>query len=667
MRQPSSAARAAGDRNRAARCAAPTVQAPAMHTLLQDLRYAARLLRRAPGFTLVAVATLALGIGATTGVFSVVNGVLLRPLPYVQPAQLVSVASWTPRSTGDSMSAADFVDFQAQNHTLATMAAYREDVFTLRVGGVPTQVTGLLVTGGFFPTFGATPLAGRLFDRRDDKTGRALLVLSEGFWRQKFGADPGVIGRAVEVGGRQYTIVGIAPASFAWPAEARLWGLATRAAPEPPVEVKGDYLTNRGLRYLSVVGRLKPGVTAAAATADLSTIQAHLATLDPDNETARTVHLTSLRDTLVGDVRQVLLVLLAAVAVLLLIACINVANLLLARATGRGREIGIRTALGASRGRLVRQLVTESLLLSLVGGAAGLLLATWITAALVRFAPHSLPRLADVHIDLRVALFAVLVSTATGVLFGLVPAWQVSKAGPADALRTGDTRTGAAAASHRTANVMVVAQVGLSLVLLITAGLMGESLMRLVDQDPGFRPDHVVSAQVFLPQTQYPTREAQASFYQRFLERFAAQPGAPPIAIAFPLPLDSGGTATGSFQIQGQPQAARGERPTAGLNIVSPGYFRVMGIPLQRGRTLTEADRDTPPRAVLINETMARRYWPGARSAAARISISAWDPTTGRPNGSPSSASSATCAPARCRPRRGRRSTSRITSSCCRS
>ncbi|HVB38582.1 MAG TPA: ABC transporter permease, partial [Vicinamibacterales bacterium] len=408
-----------------------------------------------------------------------VDGVLLRPLPYHDPAQLIAVQTPTSQSRRDSMSPADFLDFQARNHTLAAMTAYREDVFTLRVRGVPTQADGALVTGDFFTLFGVHPAAGRFFTADDARAGRALAVLSEGFWRREFGADPGIIGQTLQLGGAAYTVVGVAPASFTWPEARQIWGLAIRAAPAPPMAVTGDYLTNRGMRYLDVVARLKPGVAASTARADLETIQASLARTDPDNEGGRAVTVTSLHEQLTGNVRQVLLVLLAAVGVLLLIACINVANLLLARAAGRGREVGIRTALGASRGRLVRQLVTESLLLSLVGGGGGLLLAVWITAALQRFAPHSLPRLAEVHMDPRVAAFAVLVSAATGVLFGIVPAWQVSKAGPADALRAGDTRTGAAASSHRTANAMVVAQVSLSLVLLITAGLMGQSLLRL--------------------------------------------------------------------------------------------------------------------------------------------------------------------------------------------
>ncbi|MDE3153652.1 MAG: ABC transporter permease [Acidobacteriota bacterium] len=592
-----------------------------MRTLLQDLRYAGRLFRRAPGFALVALATLALGIGATTGVFSVVNGVLLQPLPYHDPAQLVAVQTSRTQARDDSMSAPDFLDFQARNHTLAAMAAYREDVFTLRARGVPIQADGALVTAEFFTLFGVRPLAGRFFGADDAKAGRALAVLSEGFWQREFGGDPGVVGRTLQLGGASYTVVGIAPASFAWPQERQIWALATRAAPEPPIATTEGYLTNRGMRYLDVVARLKPGVAPATARADLETIQTGLARLDPDEEAGRSVSVTSLQEQLTGDVRHVLLVLLAAVGVLLLIACINVAHLLLARATGRAREIGIRTALGASRTRLVRQLITESLLLSLAGGAAGLLMATWITAALVRLAPHSLPRLTDVHVDPRVAAFAVLISTATGLLFGLVPAWQVSKAGPSDALRAGDTRTGAGVASHRTANIMIVAQVGLSLVLLITAGLMGQSLLRLVDQDPGFHPEHVVSAQVFLPQTQYATAAAQTAFYERFLQRFASQPGAPPIAIAFPLPLGSGGSARASFQIQGQPEPPHGTRPVARMGIVSPGYFRVMGIPLQRGRGFTDAARDAPPRAVVINETLARRYFGGADPLGAHVDL----------------------------------------------
>ncbi|HVC21727.1 MAG TPA: ABC transporter permease [Vicinamibacterales bacterium] len=591
-----------------------------MHTLLQDLRYAARLLRRAPAFTIVAVATLALGIGATTGVFSVVDGVLLRPLPYHHPDQLVAVQRATPRAVDNAMSAADFLDFQARNHTLAGMAASIEGIFTLRVRGVPVQVARAVVTSNFFPVLGVTPLVGRVFGPADAKAGGGLLVLSEPFWRQQFGSDPRVIGRAFQIGNRSYTVVGVVPASFAWPHGAQVWQLASRAAPAPPVALKGDYLTNRGMQYLQVAARLRSGVTAAAATADLETIQSHLARLDPDNESGRTIRLTSLRDELVGPVRPVLLILLAAVTMLLLIACVNVANLLLARATGRGREIGIRTALGAGRGRLIRQLVTESLLLSLAGGAAGLLLAAWITDALAHLAPHSLPRLADVHVDLRVALFALAVSAVTGILFGIVPAWQVSKAGPIETLRA-DTRTGTGASSQRTANVMVVAQVGLSLVLLIAAGLIGQSLLKLIEQNPGFRPDHVVSAQLFLPPPQYPTQAAQVDFYRRFLEQFAARPGAPPIAITCPLPLDPGDTISAAFKIRGRAETAPGHRPLAGLIIISPGYFHVMDIPLERGRLLTDADRDEAPRAILINRTMAQRYWPGADPLGGQLDL----------------------------------------------
>jgi putative ABC transport system permease protein len=593
-----------------------------MRTLLQDLKYAFRLFRRAPLFTAIAIATLALGIGATTGVFSVVDGVLLRPLPYSHPDRLVAV-HWT-RDVGaqQSFSAADFLDFSRQSRSVAAMAALRDDVFTLGVNGVPTQIDGVLVSPAFFDVFGTHPLVGRLFNASDATRGAHLVVLSEGLWRQQFGADPQVVGRAIQIDQQAATIVGVVSASFTWPqAAVKLWALAPRGVPAPPMQVDGDYLTQHGVRYLDVVGRLREGVALPAAEGELAAIGHRLAQDYPDDENGLRASLTPLREQLVGNVRPVLLVLMGAVSILLLIACINVANLLLARGAGRAREIGIRAALGASRWRLVRQLVTESVLLSMAGGAAGLLLAAWITDGLVRLAPSGLPRLDAVHVDLGVAAFAVLAAIATGMLFGSVPAWQVSKTGPAEALQAGNTRS--VAGGHRISNAMVVAQVALSLMLLIAAGLMARSLYSLMEQDPGFDPARVVSADVILPSSRYQTNEQQVAFYERFLDRLQAQGPMKNAAIVFPLPLASGGSAHASFTIAGRPPLPADVHPSAGMNIVSPGYFHVMHIPLLQGRALTDEDRldGSPTHGLVINRTMSRQYWPNQNPLGAKVDL----------------------------------------------
>ncbi len=591
-----------------------------MDTLLQDFRYGLRTLARNPAFTAIAVIVLALGIGANTAIFSVVNAVLIRPLPYANPDRLVSVVRSTSGTRTGAFSAADFLDFRDRRRALEEMAAYREDVFTLTDKPDPEQVTGVLVTDGFFNVFQVNAFIGRTVGPQDRRDGVRAVVLSHKLWAKSFNSDSSIAGQNIHLNGNSYTVVGVMPPTFDWPRDGQLWMLGTGRVPAPPLDIENFTEANRDVHYLEVIGRLQQASTLASAEADVDTTARAIEQEHPRQSEESSYTLVPLREELVQNVRTALLVLLGAVACVLLIACANVANLLLARAVGRQREMGIRAAMGAGRGRIIRQLLTESVTLALLGGVAGLLVAGWGIDVILSMAPSTLPRLDDVHLDGSVMLFSVIATIMTGLLFGVVPAIQSSAVDLNQSVKEGGA-IGGSASRRRMQRTLIVAEIALSMILVAGAGLMARTLTHLRAVDPGFNPTQNFAVSLALPQSQYRDGKSQIAFYDRFVERFAQLPGAPPLALGFPVPLEGSFGGTASFSIEGQPPVNPSNKPTAALNIVSTGYFRVLGVPIVAGRDLDARDGDKAPQVGLINQAMARQFWPGQDPLGSRINL----------------------------------------------
>jgi putative ABC transport system permease protein len=581
-----------------------------METLWQDLRYGTRMLRKQPSFTLVAVLTLSLGIGANTAIFSVVNAVLLRPLPFAEPERLVWLWDTQPQLPTAPASLPDFLDWKAQNHSFEHLAAFQSGNMFLDTGdGMRDTLVGL-VTPETFALFRVSPILGRTFTDEETLPGRfRVAVLSHAMWRSRFGSDPNVLGRTMDVSGSPYTIIGVMPEGFSFPDRAELW----RPLPIDPNKL------DRGPHYLRVVGRLKPAVTLAQAQAEMSTLAARLAEQYPEKIAGHGVKLELLRDVVVGDIGPALFVLLGAVGFVLLIACANVANLLLARVGVRQKEIAVRTALGASRLRIARQLFTESLMLSVGGGAAGLLIAVWGVNWLVSLGPNTIPRVQEIAVDPRVVCFTLLISVATSLLFGLAPALQASRPDLTGALKEGG-RGSAGLLRNRLRSVLVISEVALSLVLLIGAGLMIRSFAKLSQVNPGFNPDQVFTMGVTLLRSKYPEDERVASFYSQLLERAAATPGVASAGATSDLPF-SGSNTSDSFTIEGRPPVAKEEEPSTEYRVVTPRYFESMGVPLLAGRDFTWADTKQSPNVVMINEAFARRHFAGESPLGHRLRL----------------------------------------------
>ena len=581
-----------------------------LETLWQDLRYGARMLLKNPGFTLVAVLTLSLGIGANTAIFSVVNAVLLRPLPFAEPERLVWLWDTQPQLPTAPASLPDFLDWKSQNKSFEHLAAFESGSMFLDTGDGMRDTPVGLVTPETFALFRVNPILGRTFTDEETLPGRfRVAVLSHGMWRSRFGSDPNVLGRTIDVSGAPYTIIGVMPEGFSFPDRAELW----RPLPIDPNKL------DRGPHYLRVVGRLKPGVTLAQAQAEMSTIAARLAQQYPEKIAGHGVKLELLRDVVVGDIGPALFVLLGAVGFVLLIACANVANLLLARVGVRQKEIAVRTALGASRLRIVRQLFTESLMLSAVGGAAGLLIAVWGVNWLVSLGPNTIPRVQEIAVDPRVICFTLLISVATSLLFGLAPALQASRPDLTGALKEGG-RGSAGLLRNRLRSVLVISEVALSLVLLIGAGLMIRSFAKLSHVDPGFDPDHVFTMGVALLPSKYPDDGRVASFYSQLLERAAATPGVASAGAISDLPF-SGSNTSDSFTIEGRPPVAKEEEPSTEYRVVTPRYFESMGIPLVSGRDVAWTDTKQAPNVVVINQAFARRHFAGESPLGHRLRL----------------------------------------------
>jgi putative ABC transport system permease protein len=592
-----------------------------------DLRYALRLLARQRGVSGVVVLTLALGIGATTAMFSVIDGVLLRPLPYPRAEQIISVL-WGKADGGaresDGAAPGNYLDLKRDARSFSQLAGYFEQPVDLLDGeGEPARLVGSQVTEQFFDVFAVPAALGRTFTGASapQEAGRAA-VISDGLWRRRFGGTGDVLGRTVRINRQPYTIVGVMPPGFAWPRQSEVWTLAKTDIPDFPIAVEVENpRTTRDVGYFKVIGRLKPDASLAQAQAEASAIRTTLAQRFPKENRGLDITILSLKERLIAPARAALLILLGAVAFVLLIACANVANLLLAKATDRHREMAIRTALGADRRRLVRQLLIESLVLALAGGGLGLLVAYWGTDLLLKLTPRDIPRLNEVAIDRWAAAFTLGVCLLTGLLFGLAPAFHTSRVAPQDALRdAGGTRGAIGSTRARlTRSALVVAQVALALMLVIGAGLMVTSFSRLQAEDPGFRSDQVRVMSLTLPQGRYATQAQQSQFYGRVLEQLHANPilghG---VSMAFPTPLQAE-NANSSFLIYGRANLPENERPTAVFASITPDFFRTLAIPVLRGRDFDEHDADKTPGVTIINQTLARRYFPNENPIGQRL------------------------------------------------
>ena len=574
--------------------------------LMQDLRYAARMLRKNPGFTLVAVLTLALGIGANTALFSVVNGVLLNPLPYPHPEQLVSLHESKPNFEHGSISYPNFRDWQKLNHSFTAIAISRGYAFSFTGMGEAEQLDGRFISSDFFSILGVKPVLGRTFGPGEDEIGAPpIALISAGLWDRRFNSSPDVIGKSVTLDGRAYTIVGVIPANF----DKQFRGFTGTAVYAPLGQWHNSLLPSRGAGLgFHGIGRLKPGVTIEQARADMREVTQNLAAAYPNDDTGIGAAVVPLKQDTVGDVQPFLLVLLAAVGLVLLIACVNVANLLLARSTVRTREIAIRGALGASHGRLVRQLLAESLLLSFIGGGLGLLLAGWGTQAALHRLPATVPRSAAVGLDSHVLLFTIALTVLAGILFGLVPALRTSRVDLQSTLKEGGR--GLSGARHRAQSVFVVAEMAMSVVLLVGAGLMLRTLTHLWNVDPGFRPQNVMAIGFSMaPGMVSAPPDAIRAAMRDIHDKFAAAPGVEAISLTLgAIPLSSDDEQL--FWLEGQPVPRNDNEMNWTLDyIVEPEYLQVMGIPLKRGRFFTLRDDEHAPLVVVVDEVFAKKFF----------------------------------------------------------
>jgi putative ABC transport system permease protein len=601
-----------------------------MNALAHDVRYGIRMLARSPGFTVAAVLTLALGIGANTAVFSVVNTVLLKPLPYAQPDRLVAVESMWMRGGPhpNHLSYPDFFDFRARNHVFEHLVTSRDTNLALTGLGTPVQLDGEMVTWDLFPALGIQPDLGRGFLQSEEAAGTHVVVLSHTLWQTQFGGDRGIVGRTITLDLKPYTVIGVAPAGFAFPVNEPNIQLWTTIAPDREAPPGDTPMTEqRGAHMLTALGRLKRGVSIQQARADLNVIAAALAKQYPDSNTNDPqASVQSELETLVGESRTPLLILFGAVGLVLLIACANIANLLLARTANREQEIAVRAAMGASRGRVVRQLLTESLLLAVLGGAAGTLLAKCALGAVLPLGGQEIPRLAQASIDARVLGFSLLLAFLTSVFFGLAPALHASKVDFASSLKEGSR--GSTSKHDRIRGALVIAQVTLGLVLVTGAGLLMASFLRLETSDLGLKPDHLLTFWFSLPEPQYNTAQ-QLAFYDRLLERMRALPGVESAAGVWPLPL-GGDNARVSFNIEERP-AAQPDRPSARMAFATPSYFSTAGIPLLKGRFFNDHDDANAPRVLIVNKAFADKFFPREDVIGKRITPGATAP--GESNG----------------------------------
>ena len=598
-----------------------------LDALGQDISYGLRTLRKSYGFAVVAILTLALGIGASTAVFSAVNAILLKPLPYPN-AERIAIP-WLVSPPGVNLGSAYFpwgeVPFARLTHSsnpFQDVGAFMNDSFNLTGSGDPVRLDGFRASAGFFPSLGVSPILGRTYTNEEDKPGHEhLVVLSHRLWTERFGSDRDILGRAIELNGISYTVIGVMPAGFAFPRseempvsfnfprEPQLW--VPYAMPDTP---------RLGPSELAVIGRLKRGVTLTQAQAEMDVLTKQAEAEDPRWKGWFNTRVTPLAKQVVGDTQRPLLLILSSVGVVLLISCSNVANLLLARSFARTKEFTLRAALGAGRGRLVRQLLTESLLLSVTAGLLGIVLAEAGIYFVKAFGPANTPRLHEVVLDVRVFIFALAISILTGIFFGLAPAIGAARENVFESLKEGAQRAGGSPTHPRLRSALLVSEVALALVLLVSAGLLVRTFYRLVTVDPGFRPDRVVTFELTLPSLKYPDPNHIVALYAKVLERLRSVPGVESAGIAESLPLGGEGEST-VIKIPDHPVTSDKELPFANYTIVSPGYFSAVGASLLRGRGIAETDTADSLSVAVINAAMAKKYWPNEDALGKRVAL----------------------------------------------
>ena len=577
----------------------------------QDLVFALRMLRKAPGFTIVAVIATALGIGANTAIFTVVKQVLLQPLPYPDAARIVDVNEYG-RGIASAVSPPNFMDWRTGNQTLSALAAYSEEVLTFSGGAEPSRVSAGFVDENLTAVMGVQPLLGRAFTAADTRPGaRKVVILGHDIWQRVYGGDRAIVSREVILEGAPHEVIGVMPGGYDFPDDSELW---------LPLRLDAHDLSpnQRGAHYIAAVGRLKPGISAAQATADLDRIEQALAKQHPDKMEGYAVAAVPLLNSMVDSVQRPLLILFGAVGCVLLIACVNVSNLLLARATTRTGEIAVRAALGAGRRRLVRQLLAESIVLSLAGGAAGLLIGSWGVRALMSVAPPDLPRASAVQMDGAVLLFSLMLSIVAGVVFGTAPAIVASRPDLSVFLKDVRRDGGSSGGRRRLRATLVAAQVALALVLLAGAGLALRSFERLVHVDPGFRTANVLTFRISLPDAAYPSMASQTQFFRDYTERIRQMPGVAATGAVSIAPVTRSGFG-GSFTIYGRPEGA--DEGNAQVRSITPGYLEALAIPLKAGRRFAAQDTEGGPRVALVSEAAARRFWPGENPVGKQLRL----------------------------------------------
>src|SRR5262245_16640135 len=606
-----------------------------METLAQDLRYGARMLRTQPGFTLIAVVTLAIGIGANTAIFSVVNAALLRPLPYPESERLVWLSERAPKYPTMTISYPNFIDWRAQQTVFEYIGVFHRGSHNLTGRGVPLQLTRVNISADAFAALRAQAAVGRLFNNEEDRPGAPpLVVLSHELWRDRFGSDTGIINQSITLSDRAYTVIGVMPSGFMFPSQVDVWTQLGPLTSHPDRQNRGNYPGLRG------VARLKPGVTLERARAEMDAIAMRLEQQYPDTNRHHRVWIESLLDNYVSHSRSALWTLLGAVGSVLLIACANVANLLLARAATRRREMAVRIALGATAWRITRQLLTESALMAAAGGALGLLLAQWGTPLILAMGRDAIPRVTEVGLDANVLAFTVVIAALTSIIFGLAPAWQSSHLDVQGVLK--ETSRGAAGGRASLRQWLVVSEIALTLVLLVGAGLLLRSFHRLQQVNAGFSAERVLSFRLDLSPQKYDREDRQIAFFQGLQEKLKALPGAQEVGFASQVPLSSNGWQP-QFAIEGQSTPPPSERPSMDLTAASPDYFRAMGIPLLRGRYFTEQDNREHLRGhdlsslseterwaaglnvIIVDEMFARRYWPNEDPIGKQVRLP-WGP-----------------------------------------
>jgi len=593
-----------------------------VNTIFQDLRYAARSLRKTPTFTAVAVVTLALGIGVNTAIFSVVNAVLLRPLPFHDPDRLVQLRQPSPGGdrSGESQSYLDVADWRAMNRSFSAIGTYRGENTTLTGDGEPLHLRAAVVSHEVFPLLGVAPALGHALPAESDRPGSRWAVISDGLWRRRFGADRTIVGRPIVVDSRSFVVAGVMPPGFQFPISVtppEVWinaGIDAERSPEFPDDK--SQAEQRGWRSLRTIARLKPGVSLERAGGEMRVIAATLAARYPE-DAHMSIDLQLLHRALVRDLRPALLVLFGAVGCVLLIACANIANLLLAKAASREKEFAIRAAIGANRSRMIRQLLTESVLLAALGGGAGLLLARWCIDVVVARGPKDLPRLAEVGLDPWVLLFTAALTLATGFVFGIVPALRSTPSRLANSLKEAGRGSTAGGPQNRFRSFLVVAEVTISLILLAGAGLLLQSFLRLERVDPGFDPGRVLSLRVSLPEARYAKPDQIARFFDETISRAGATPGIVSLAGVGPLPLGGGEMST-TFEIEGKP-VARADQPETDAQVATRAYFGTMRIPVLSGRDFSSADALTSTPVAIVNATFAHRFFAGVSPLGRRI------------------------------------------------